>query len=242
MPLPLRLIPVLDLLNGVVVRGVAGQRESYRPIESRIVDSCDALDVARAFREKFALTELYVADLDAIIHQKRNDAILARLADDGFRLMIDAGVRSMRDAEAIARLGEVSIIAGLETIPGPSLLSDLCRRFTPGRIVFSLDLRGGRLLGDFRAWKSKEPLAAATEAIESGVRRMIVIDLAQVGVSEGPGSLALCRAIRAADSDLEITSGGGVRSVTDLDAMAASGINAALVATALHNGTIAPLR
>ena len=44
-------LPVLDVLEGVVVRGVAGQRAEYRPLRSRLVESAVPLDVARALRE-----------------------------------------------------------------------------------------------------------------------------------------------------------------------------------------------
>ncbi|MFM8221178.1 MAG: nickel transporter, partial [Planctomycetaceae bacterium] len=44
----MQVIPVLDLLGGVVVRGVAGQRDSYRPIVSQLVDGAEPLAVARA--------------------------------------------------------------------------------------------------------------------------------------------------------------------------------------------------
>ncbi|MHA2372201.1 MAG: hypothetical protein ACXAEB_04245 [Candidatus Thorarchaeota archaeon] len=33
-----RIIPVLDIIDGVVVHAVAGQREKYKPITSKIVD------------------------------------------------------------------------------------------------------------------------------------------------------------------------------------------------------------
>ena len=35
----MQVLPVIDLLQGVVVRGVAGRRETYRPIESQICAS-----------------------------------------------------------------------------------------------------------------------------------------------------------------------------------------------------------
>ena len=35
-------IPVLDIVNGVVVRGVAGNRQQYRPIRSLLTESVDS--------------------------------------------------------------------------------------------------------------------------------------------------------------------------------------------------------
>ena len=57
---------VLDLMQGQVVRGIAGRRREYQPICSRLTPSAAPLDVACGFRDHFGLTNLYLADLDAI--------------------------------------------------------------------------------------------------------------------------------------------------------------------------------
>jgi hypothetical protein len=44
----MRILPVLDLMNGVVVRGVGGRRSEYRPVASRLAVSADPADVAAA--------------------------------------------------------------------------------------------------------------------------------------------------------------------------------------------------
>src|SRR5260370_41727564 len=62
----MQVLPVLDLLNGVVMRGGAGRRSEYRPVVSHLVASAEPLAVAEAFRTHFGLNELYLADLDAI--------------------------------------------------------------------------------------------------------------------------------------------------------------------------------
>src|SRR5438270_9099039 len=62
----MRVIPVLDLKDGEVVRGIAGRRQEYRPIRSRLCDSSRPVDVAGAFRERLNLRDVYLADLNAI--------------------------------------------------------------------------------------------------------------------------------------------------------------------------------
>ena len=88
----MEIIPVLDLLDGHVVRGIGGRRDEYRPIESDLIDSSHALDIAGAFRDRFGLTRLYVADLNAIQHQTPDLATIHGLVDAGFELMVDAGL------------------------------------------------------------------------------------------------------------------------------------------------------
>ena len=71
-----------------------------------------------------------------------------------------------------------------------------------------------------------------------GLRRIIVLDLAQVGTGQGVSTLALSRQIAASVPDVEIVTGGGVSDVTDLVALAEAGVDVALVSSALHDGRI----
>ena len=80
----MQIIPVLDLLDSVVVRGVAGQRDEYRPVESSIAPSSNPVDVAIAFRETFGLNRLYIADLDAILRSEPNLLVYGQLQQEGF--------------------------------------------------------------------------------------------------------------------------------------------------------------
>jgi phosphoribosylformimino-5-aminoimidazole carboxamide ribotide isomerase len=70
------------------------------------------------------------------------------------------------------------------------------------------------------------------------VRRLIVLDLAQVGTGTGTGTEELCRRLGEMYPDVEIIAGGGVRDEKDLDRLAQCGVKAALVASALHDGKV----
>src|SRR6266542_6361151 len=98
----MRVLPVLDLKAGVVVRGVGGRRHEYRPVVSRLTTSSDPLAVARAFRQHFGLSELYLADLDALAGVAPALPTYAILRADGFRLWVDAGVRGPERAAVLA--------------------------------------------------------------------------------------------------------------------------------------------
>ena len=62
----MRIIPVLDVMGGIVVRAVAGRRSEYRPLVSKLTTSVEPAEVARTLLAKSGADELYVADLDAI--------------------------------------------------------------------------------------------------------------------------------------------------------------------------------
>jgi phosphoribosylformimino-5-aminoimidazole carboxamide ribotide isomerase len=232
------ILPVLDLLNGLIVRGVGGKREEYRPVVSHLTSRPDALAIAQAFREHLGLNRMYVADLDGILYGRPNREIYQSLVEEGFELMIDAGFRSVESAQAVLATGSVQVIAGLETWPGPRELARLCRDVGPERVIFSLDLKQGLPLGDLRLWETNSPLEIGVLAAGAGVSEMIVLDLAQVGNGTGVTTAPLCRQLRDRFPDLRLITGGGVRHIADLDGLAATGVDGVLVASALHDGRI----
>ncbi|HVK07511.1 MAG TPA: HisA/HisF-related TIM barrel protein, partial [Gemmataceae bacterium] len=89
----MRLIPVLDVLHGVVVRGVGGRRNEYRPVVSRLTSSTEPVEVARALIGHVRPAELYLADLDAIQGRPPAFAVYRAIRDLGVSLWVDAGVR-----------------------------------------------------------------------------------------------------------------------------------------------------
>jgi phosphoribosylformimino-5-aminoimidazole carboxamide ribotide isomerase len=238
-----RVIPVLDLMQGQIVRGVGGRRETYRPIESRLCGDPRPESVGRAFVE-LGFRSAYLADLDAIQgHGKDSRPLYEELMGMGLELWVDAGLRDAESAGELARWTAgrhrlAGIVAGLESMAAPRTLFEICRAVDPGRLVFSLDMKQGRLLVGSAAWEGLSAEEIARMALRAGVRRMIVLDLAQVGRDAGVGTLPLCRRLRCIDPQLEIVAGGGVRSMRDLDALERAGCDAALVASALHDGRL----
>jgi phosphoribosylformimino-5-aminoimidazole carboxamide ribotide isomerase len=232
-----RVIGVLDLIAGRVVRGVAGLRQQYQPVISRLTPSSRPLDVARAYRDSFGLTELYVADLDAITGAAPAFPTYTALRSEGFRLWVDAGVREAAHAAILVEAGVETVVVGLETVAGPQALAEAVGSLG-SRVVFSLDLRDGIPLGDLSGWEDSEALAIARQAVSLGVRRFLVLDLARVGVGAGPGGVGLCRRLAAEFPHLEISAGGGVRGRADLESLRADGVQVVLVASALHDGRL----
>jgi phosphoribosylformimino-5-aminoimidazole carboxamide ribotide isomerase len=232
-------LPVIDLQNGQVVRGIGGRRNEYRPIVSRLTKSVDPVEIARAFREHFGFNQLYLADLDAIGGADPAVGVYAAIRELGFALWVDAGIRKVPMAAPLAAAGVEHIVVGLETIRGPLQLQLLCREYGSGRIVFSLDLKEGEPFGKF-TWKEEFAWGFAVQAIQLGVRQLIVLDLARVGSGTGVGTEELCGRLAAAYPDVTVIAGGGVRDITDIRRLQACGVRGVLVASALHDGRLSP--
>jgi phosphoribosylformimino-5-aminoimidazole carboxamide ribotide isomerase len=234
-----RIIPVIDVMDGLAVRAVGGRRELYQPLESRITDSTEPGIVAEAMLRTVGVQELYVADLDGLMGHRPRLGWVTRLSENGIRVMIDSGVRTPAEARAVLECGASSVIAATETLGGIAELKALVDSLDPDRITFSIDLRNGKVVGSEAAWGLEPtPVEIAREATTAGIRRIIVLELARVGTGIGPGTIGLCETVRAAFPDLELIAGGGVRNREDVDRLAAAGANGVLVASAIHDGRL----
>ncbi|MDQ7029086.1 MAG: HisA/HisF-related TIM barrel protein [Ardenticatenia bacterium] len=232
--MPLQIIPVLDLKAGKAVHAVRGERERYAPVQGRLGSGDDPVALAQVFRDRLGLRTCYVADLDAITGAPGNTELLRALVEVGLALWVDAGVSRLDQAQALADLGVAKVIVGSETLPSADHLVSLAAGFPPDRLVLSVDRQGGTLRAPPEIKTPRELVALATHA---GIRQVILLDLARVGTAMGP-PLDLLTSLRPHFPNLAFYVGGGVRHRADLDALAQAGAAGALVATALHQGTL----
>jgi phosphoribosylformimino-5-aminoimidazole carboxamide ribotide isomerase len=77
-------------------------------------------------------------------------------------------------------------------------------------------------------------------AVELGVRRLVVLDLVDVGEGRGVSTEAICRFVATKYPNVEINAGGGVRGIDDVRQMQSWGVQGVLIASALHDGRIKP--
>jgi phosphoribosylformimino-5-aminoimidazole carboxamide ribotide isomerase len=238
-----RIIGVIDVLDGVAVHAVRGRREQYEPVRS--VDG-DPLALARAYTA-LGVQEMYVADLDAIRGKGANDAIASGIASACTSLWLDAGVSSVGRARHALSLGAARVVVGLETLSSYAALALICADVGDEHVAFSLDLRDGVpvMLAAGGSHRDREthriiveaPELMAAHAVEAGATAIIVLDLARVG-SDGGLDFDLIARVRAAAPRVTLIAGGGVRGDDDLARLAGIGCDGALVATALQRGTL----
>ncbi len=240
----MQIVAAIDLKSGQVVRAVAGRRDQYRPVESRLAADARAQSIGRALFE-FGLRQAYVADLDAI--EGRTSPAwddLAVLADCGLSLWVDAGISSRTDADQLIDFAGDKphingLIVALESVADLKTAADCCAAIGPRRFIFSLDLKHGELLTDSAKLRSFSAVDLADEVIQMGGRRIIVLDLASVGMGGGCPTLDLCRSIVQGHAGIEVITGGGIRGGNDLRQLQRIGCSAALVGSGLHDGSIA---
>lgn len=234
------IIPVIDLKGGCVVHGIAGHRDEYLPIVSKLCDSPQPIAVATAFQNVFGLRRLYIADLDAIAGMPPSSDVYRELQQRGFSLLVDAGVREPADARRLLSQGIETIVVGLETISGPQALDAILQEHSDSKILFSLDLASGAPMGNRAAWNWRSPEEILDHVLSIGVNRILLLDLAHVGMGGGTGTDSLAWRAASNPAKRELIVGGGIRGIDDLMRLTTYGVDGVLVASALHDGRLTP--
>ncbi len=230
------LIPVVDLMRGQVVRAVRGNRDAYRPIVSALCEGSDPVRVARALCAHCAATQLYVADLDALTGGVAQADVLRGILEalPDIELWLDAGFAQAPDAHALLkRIGPVAQrivpVFGSESLRSRAALQACVA--APRRAILSLDRRDGERLDVAGCW----------DCPELWPQRVIVMTLERVGAASGPDLETLLDTAARAPG-VQLIGAGGVRDAADLDRARNAGAHAWLVASALHDGRLAPVR
>jgi HisA/HisF family protein len=235
----MKLIPVVDLMQGQVVRAVRGDRSAYRPIVSRLCAGSDPVTVATAMCEHCAQgqshQQLYIADLDALLGRPVQVEVLRTIlhALPDLELWLDAGFASAASASALladlGRDGErVVPVFGSESLASRAALAEcFAGESNTQHRVLSLDRRNGQRLDAAGCW----------DAPALWPQRVIVMTLERVGSDAGPDLETIIDVQRKAPAAF-IVGAGGIRDEADLARARDAGAGAWLVASALHDGRL----
>ncbi|WP_287587652.1 HisA/HisF-related TIM barrel protein [Candidatus Borrarchaeum sp.] len=234
----MRIIPVIDLMKGIVVHGQMGERKKYKPIKSVLCHSADPLTVAYAFEDKLQLKELYIADLDAISHHDYSNLkeILKIKQNTLLNLMLDCGIRSMDDILNVISTNIDHIIIATETLSGLSELEIIVDQVNGSKLILSIDTMDNKILASSKEIIQLNPRSIAEYGLELGIQECIVLDLSKVGSERGP-NITIAKEI-VDNVDISVITGGGIRYIDDIHFLEENGFAGVLIATALHNGNI----
>jgi phosphoribosylformimino-5-aminoimidazole carboxamide ribotide isomerase len=232
----MKIIPVIDVLNGIAVHGIRGERKRYQPLKSLLCNSADPLEIAFAF-ESLGFSSLYLADLDAILGKTVNLDIYQQIVTKTtLDLMVDAGVADIPKARKVLDTGISKIVIGSETLKNLDFVSQAVSAFGEDKVIVSVDQKGGKMLSASEAIASMDAVSFAQQLAGLGVRQVILLDLDRVGTEHGT-NLALMKNILE-KTEVKVLVGGGIRSLKELEQLRTLGVSGALVATVLHNGKV----
>lgn len=226
------LYPAIDLKDGNCVRLLRGE------MEAATVFGTDPAAQARAFQDAGAQW-LHLVDLNGAFagHPVNARAVEAILSAIRIPVQLGGGIRDMATIQGWLDKGLSRVILGTVAIEDPDLVRQAAATF-PGRIAVGIDARGGRVAT--RGW-AKETEVTATDLAhrfqDAGVAAIIYTDIDRDGAMGGPNipaTEALARAV-----DIPVIASGGVSSLDDLRALAATQVIAgAISGRALYDGAI----
>lgn len=223
----MRCIYVLDILNGAVVHAFRGERNRYEPIArySKIVSSSEPLDILQELHPR----EVYVADLNLLMGRGENLEIIKKISCMT-KTMADTGISKAGDLDRLP--ASICPILGTETASFQLMEESALQR----EVVVSLDMKDRRVLSREALLANQTPLEYLKRLNHLPLKGVILLELNRVGTSMGLDKAFLEEAKAVSEHPLIL--GGGVKDEEDLRTLEEMGFSGALVATAVHNGSV----
>ena len=223
-PVFMKIIPVIDLKNGVVVHARRGNRENYQPINTELCKSPDIFQVIKAFLGIYEFDTFYIADLNAITGQGDHSRLITDVLNrfPHITFWIDRGYQKYD--QCMQHPGNTLPVLGSESYRDETI-SEI--KAYKNNFILSLD------------YSSSDALGAASLFSDPAFwpENIIIMTLDRVGSGHGPDLEKLTEFCRRYPGKNFIAA-GGIRNKQDLIALSGAGIHRALVASALHSGTI----
>lgn len=225
----MEIIPVLDIAGGLVMRAIAGERSSYRPLGSPLAASNRPTDVLAGLLSLYPFRKFYVADLDGIEGRGRNTHLIPELSSvtERVEFWVDAGTGTPRAARSVLAAPVTTLVVGSESLESLVPYQEIMKE-SPERTVLSLDFRGDEFMGP----------AALLENPDLWPSRVIVMTLKRIGTDAGPDLKRIAEIKAKAGAMRKVYAAGGVRDRQDLDDLVASGAAGVLVSSVLHTQKI----
>jgi phosphoribosylformimino-5-aminoimidazole carboxamide ribotide isomerase len=234
------LIPAIDLRAGRCVRLYQGDfaAETRYDVEPH--------ELLLRYRDLGA-DWLHVVDLDgARDGSQANRATIASLASQpAVRLQVGGGLRDDAAIDQLLRAGVGRAVVGSMAVTSQAVTRRWLHRFGGEALVLAFDVRldeTGVPLCATQGWREQSALslwAAVERYAADGLRHVLCTDIARDGAMRGP-NLALYRQAVRRFPEICWQASGGVSGAADLQALAATGVAAAISGRALLDERIAP--
>ena len=236
-----RIIPCLDVAGGRVVKGVRFER---------LRDSGDPAQLAARYEAEGA-DEIVILDITAGIDGKDTAVGTVRAVRSriGVPLCVGGGIRCLEDAERVLRAGADKVSLNSMAYRNPALLTEISREFGRQCCVVAIDAtrRGSSRQVDGLPVVVLDAGRTVTDtpvdewirrAVDAGAGEILLTSRDRDGTRSGYDLELLRAAVAAAPGTPVIASGGAASPEQILDGLRA-GADAALLAGALHDGSLA---
>ncbi len=230
----IEIIPAIDLLGGKCVRLLQGDYKKVTEFNENPIEQ--ALRWVSQGAES-----LHLVDLDgAKTGKPLNDLIIKEIRSQiDIPIQIGGGVRNMKRAEDLIKLGINRVILGTIAIEEPIIIEKLAKKY-PKKIVIGIDAKDGKVAT--RGWQNRSE-TKAIDLIErfsdKGIGAFICTDIATDGTLKGPNIPFLSE--MATRSEVPLIASGGIGNLGDILSilpLEEKGISGIILGRALYDGTV----
>jgi phosphoribosylformimino-5-aminoimidazole carboxamide ribotide isomerase len=227
----LQVIPAVDVLGDEAVRLHQGDYDRVT------LNAGEPLElVARFAADRPPL--IHLVDLSgARAGGVRPDLVAAAVkAAAGIEVQASGGIRGVGDAQSLLAASAARVVVGTAAFGAEDALAEFASALGD-RLVVAIDVRDGRIAT--RGWREDTGLdvgEALARVRAAGVARVLCTAIARDGTLAGPDLALLERVVT--DAHAPVLAAGGISSEADLDALAAIGVEGAIVGRALLEGRI----
>jgi phosphoribosylformimino-5-aminoimidazole carboxamide ribotide isomerase len=227
-----RVIPAVDMMDGMVVQLVGGV-----PGTERIVLP-DPVKVAQEW-ESLGAPAIHAVDLDAALDRGNNlDSIMAIIREVSIPVQVGGGIRSQERVDQLLEAGASAVVIGTRAIREPEWLEKVSREH-PRRAILALDVKEGMI--QVRGWQESSGISA-----EEMFKRIEGLPLSGV-LHTNVDVEGQAKGIAAEDArtfiqrcPFPVISSGGITTVEDITALESMGAEAVVIGVALYTGRLDP--
>lgn len=234
----MKIIPVIDILDGVVVHGTEGKRDSYEPIDSILTNSHKPLDIVRIFENKLGTNKLYIADLNSIAYEGNNFQLVEKLSKKcDAELFLDAGIEKISDLKYDVFNKVDNIIIATESVKSLDTIKKAKNAYKDKNIIVSIDMKKDKIIHNLHEnINSIEEIL--NKLIDIGINSFILLDISKVGTMSGLNNKIKDVIKKFSSNEIKFITGGGIRNIKDVQKLEKVNISGLLIASAIHNGNI----
>ena len=218
----MKIIPVIDIKDGLVVSAKQGNRRYYSPIQSTICSSSSIDSVISGLLSVFSFDTFYIADLNAIMREGNNSLIIKKTIAKYSELSI--WVDNGSSYQYMLTLNDFSF----RGIVGSESQKIMMRQVIANHMILSLD---------FDVNKNFMGIDELMVNSQLWPKDIIIMTLGKVGSNTGPDLDRLSYFYKKYPNKNFIAA-GGVRNIDDLWVLRTLGVTQVLVSSVLHSGSI----
>ncbi len=223
------ILPAIDLKDGKAVRLSKGLMDTAK------IYSDEPWQVAKHF-EELGSQWVHLVDLNgAFAGEPKNLEQIKKIRENtSLKLELGGGIRDEETIKMYLDIGIDRLILGSVAVKNPQFVKDMAAKYP---IVVGIDAINGMVAVE--GWAETSDMKAtdlAKEFAACGVEAIICTDVSRDGMMTGV-NIEFTKEIQQA-SGLETIASGGLKDMSDIEALMDAGIDGTIVGKAFYEGTL----